>query len=193
MTRLILQTERLVLRPFEHTDAPAFHAYMSDPDAMRLTSMLPISLELAQEIVDRIVASQVGTAAPPTSFAIALQSGGPLIGNCRLGRDEDEREVADVAYFLNPRHWRQGYATEAVRALIDYGFERLGLRRVYAVCVPENVASRRVMEKVGMRAEDPLTYYAEQGHFYRGEFRDVTYLRYGIRASPSAEATEGTV
>ncbi len=187
MRRLNIQTERLVLRPFERSDVSAFHGYMSDGDAMRYTSMLPISREQAQEIIDRIVEGQQETAALPTSFAIAQQSGGHLIGNCRLGRDRDGTGEADIAYFLDARFWGQGYATEAVRALIAYGFQRLGLRRVFGLCVPENMASRRVMEKAGMQAEEALTFYAEQGHFYRGEFRDITYLRYGIECPTDLE------
>lgn len=180
MSQVILQTERLVLRPFEAGDAPAFHGYMSDPEVARHSSLLPISLEQAREMVGGMVASQGTTSPPPASFAVALREGGPLIGNCRLKRDKDDPGQADIAYFLSRHHWGRGYATEATRALIDYGFGTLGLVRIYGLCVPANVASQRVMEKAGMKAEEPLTFYAEQGHFYRGEFRDLTYLRYAI-------------
>ena len=180
MTRMILQTERLVLRPFATGDGPAFHEYMSNPEVAHYTNLLPISLEQAQEMIDNIVGAQAASDVPPLAFAITLQADGTFIGNCRLKRDRDDPGQADIAYFLNCCHWGRGYATETVRALIDYGFGTLGLRRIYGLCVPENVASRRVMEKTGMQAEEPLTFYAEQGHFYRGEFRDLTYLRYAI-------------
>ena len=175
-----LQTERLVLRPFAAGDGPAFHEYMSDPEVARYTSLLPISLEQAQEMVDNIVSVQAASDAPPLAFGIALRVNGTLIGNCRLKRDRDDPGQADIAYFLSRRCWGRGYATETVRALIAYGFGPLDLRRIFGLCVPENVASWRVMEKAGMKAEEPLTFYAEQGHFYRGEFQDLTYLRYAI-------------
>ena len=180
MTRVILQTERLVLRPFETGDVPAFHEYMSDPEVTRHSSLPPISLEQAQEMVGGMVASQGAASTPPTSFAIALRGESLLIGNCRLKRGRDDPGEADIAYFLNRHHWGRGYATEVVRALIDYGFETLGLERIVGLCVPDNVASQRVMEKVGMQAEEPITFYAEQGHFWQGEFRDLTYLRYAL-------------
>ena len=187
MSQMNLQTERLVLRPFAAGDGPAFHEYMSDPEVARYTNLLPISLEQAQEMIDNIVGAQAVSDASPLAFAIALQGNGPLIGNCRLKRTRDDPGQADIAYFLSRRHWGRGYATEIVRALIDYGFGTLGLRRIYGLCVPENVASRRVMEKAGMWAEEPLTFYAEQGHFYRGEFRDLTYLRYAIHRPTRGE------
>jgi len=182
-----LQTQRLVLRPFAAGDGPAFHEYLSDPEVARYTSLLPISLEQAQEMIDNIVGAQTTSDAPPLAFAIALRGDDLLIGNCRLKRDRDDPGQADIAYFLNRRYWGRGYATETVRALIKYGFQELVLRRIFGLCVPENVASRRVMEKAGMQAEEPLTFYAEQGHFYRGEFRDLTYLRYAIHRPTGGE------
>ncbi len=180
MPPIILRTARLALRPFDAGDVPAFHEYMSDPDFGRYTSLLPISLEQAQETIDGIVRAQAASDVLPLGFAIALRGEGFLIGNCRLKRDRDDPDQADIAYFLNRRHWGRGYATEATQALINYGFEELGLERIFGLCVPENVPSQRVMEKAGMQAEQAFTFYAEQGHFYRGEFRDLTYLRYAI-------------
>jgi RimJ/RimL family protein N-acetyltransferase len=192
MSLVTLQTERLLLRPFEVSDGPAFHAYMSNPEVTRYTSFLPLSREQAQEIVDNIVQSR--TQAPsgtlPHAFAITLRGGGQLIGNCRLGRDKDNPDQADVAYFFDRHYWGQDYATEAVRALIDYGFEKLALRRIVAHCVPENVASWRVMEKVGMQKEEPITLYAAQGNFHQGAFQDVTYLRYAVHHPARGERVQ---
>ena len=180
VSQVILQTERLVLRPSEVGDVPAFHGYMSDPEVTRHSSLSPISLEQAQEMVGGMVASQGAASSPPASFAIALRGESLLIGNCRLKHDRGDPGQADIAYFLNRRFWGRGYATEVVRALIEYGFETLGLGRIIGLCVPDNVASWRVMEKAGMRAEKPITFYAEQGHFWQGAFQDITYLRYAI-------------
>ena len=189
MSQVTLQTERLVLRPFAAGDGPAFYEYMADHEVARYTSLLPISSEQAQELVDNIVNARAASDAPPLAFGIALRGDGTLIGNCRLKRDRDDPGQADIAYFyfLSRHHWGRGYATETVRARIDYGFVTLGLRRIYGLCVPENVASRRVMEKAGMQAEEPLTFCAEQGHFHRGEFRDLTYLRYAIHRPVQGE------
>ena len=186
MPPVILQTGRLVLRPFKAGDVPAFHEYMSDPEVARYTNLLPMSLEQAQEMIENIVGTQAASDGPLLAFAITLRADGTFIGNCRLKRDRDDPVQADIAYFLNRRYWGRGYATETAHALIDHGFDTLGLRRIYGLCVPENMASRRVMEKAGMQMEEPLRFYAEQGHFYRGEFRDLTYLRYAVHC-PSLE------
>ena len=59
----------------------------------------------------------------------------------------------DLGYDLAPRYWGRGYATEAARAIVRFGFEELGLHRIWSWCIADNVASARVMEKVGMRLE----------------------------------------
>ena len=182
VSRTTLQTERLLLRPFEAGDAPAYYAYMSDPEVTRYTATLPLSREQSQKIMDNLIASQTlalpGT--PTYAFAVALRAGGALIGNCRFAGDREHPDQAEVAYFFSRRVWNQGYASEAVCALIAYGFETLSLKRIVAYCIRENIGSRRVMEKAGMQPDTPVTFYASQGNFYQGEFRDVTYLRYAV-------------
>jgi ribosomal-protein-alanine N-acetyltransferase len=64
--------------------------------------------------------------------------------------------AGEILYLLNRQYWGHGYATEAVRAVLGFGFRELGLHRVYATCRPANVASSRVMEKVGMQREGHL-------------------------------------
>ncbi len=130
MSQVNLQTERLVLRPFAAGDGPTFHEYMSDPEVARYTNLLPISLEQAQEMIDNIVGAQAASDVPLLVFAIARRVDGLLIGNCRLKRDKDDPGQADIAYFLSRHHWGCGYATEATRALIEYGFGPLSLRRI---------------------------------------------------------------
>ena len=170
-----IQTERLLLRPFQAEDVAAYYDYMSDPDVMKYTALLPLSWEEAKNRVESLAMKQANTS--PHAFVITLGESEKLIGNCRLARDNDEPTTGDMAYFLNRNYWGRGYATEAVRALIDYGFDRFDFKSIYAICVPENEASRRVMEKAGMVEIEPLTVYADKGNWYRGAFRDVTYRR----------------
>jgi ribosomal-protein-alanine N-acetyltransferase len=92
-----------------------------------------------------------------------------LIGNCGIRLGKSGAPFGDLGYEISPAYWYRGYATEAARAMLDFGFEELGLHRVWAQCVPENVASRRVMEKLGMRGEGRL----RQTQFYRGRWWDT--------------------
>lgn len=177
-----LQTARLVLRPFRASDVPAFYELYSAPEVLRYDPAGPILPEQAQEIINNRVAAQE-RALPnelPSGFALSRRNDLQLIGNCRLQRNRDNRDRAELAYHLVPRCWNQGYATEMARELLRYGFDTLNLRCIYGLCVPENIASRRVMEKAGMQPQEPVTRYAADGNWYQGAFRDVTYLHYAL-------------
>ncbi len=89
-------------------------------------------------------------------LAIALKDNGPLIGNCGIRRKPDNDWEADVCYELDPRYWGAGYATEAARALVNFGFQDLGLSRISSWCVAANAASARVLERLGFRQEGRL-------------------------------------
>jgi RimJ/RimL family protein N-acetyltransferase len=86
-------------------------------------------------------------------FAITLKSTGQLIGNCGVRRDSPETREGDMGYELDPRFWGKGYATEAAQTVLSFGFSHMHLHRVSAWCIAENVASARVLEKLGMRLQ----------------------------------------
>ena len=73
-----------------------------------------------------------------------------------------------IGYCFNRRYWGRGYATEAARAVVDFGFASLGLHRIFATCAPENTASARVLEKLGMRREGHMARHK----WVRGRGRD---------------------
>ncbi len=173
-----IETDRLILRPFLSGDVDAYYAYMSDPDTLWCTAALPFSWNEAQETVEHLASVQAKAPPnkPPSAFVITLKESGTLIGDCHLTRLDEDPTQSNIAYFLNRAYWNRGYATEAVRALLDYGFKTFDMKSIIAICVPENTASHRVMLKAGMVETNPLTFYAADGNFYRGEFRDVTYL-----------------
>jgi len=78
----------------------------------------------------------------------------------------DDLDEVDVGYRLVREYWGRGLATEATRPTIDYGFEKLGLKRIIAAALPENVGSIRVMEKLGMHFEKKLIYDGHETVFY---------------------------
>jgi RimJ/RimL family protein N-acetyltransferase len=92
---------------------------------------------------------------PPLNFAIVFQ-GGP-IGGIGLELYEDVlRGCGELGYWLGEEHWGRGLATEAVRAVVPYAFEKLELRRLQALAYAANVASARVLEKAGFQLEGTL-------------------------------------
>jgi [ribosomal protein S5]-alanine N-acetyltransferase len=182
-----IETERLVLRPYQTGDVPAINEITSDPEVTRCSLLPPVPIEVTRDIVNRIVQMQEDAPPdePPCAFVITLNGDGTLIGYCRIGRDRNTPDRADIAYYFHSRYWGQGYGTEAARALIAYGFAQFDfLRQIYALCLPENIGSRRVMEKAGMQKEEPVTLHV----WHTDSNRDVTFLRYAVNR-PYADST----
>jgi RimJ/RimL family protein N-acetyltransferase len=96
-----------------------------------------------------------GSREPRTNFALAiiLREQERLIGGCRISVVSSEHREGHIGYGLDRRFWGQGYATEAIHALLFFGFNTLGLHRISSDAIAENVASVRVLEKVGMALE----------------------------------------
>ncbi len=150
---MILRTERLVLREFAESDWPAVLAYQSDPRYLRYYHWATRTEVDVRAFVAMFISWQ--EARPRTKFqlAITIPPDGCLIGNCGIRMATPEAREADIGYELDPRHWGRGYATEAARAMVAFGFRELGLHRVWSWCIAENAASARVLEKLGMRLE----------------------------------------
>ena len=149
---LHLVTDRLLLREFEASDFEAVHHYASDPKVTQYTHFGPNSEEATREFL-RSAAASKEEPLKTHDFAIVLKSEGKLIGGCSIRISTDKEYEASIGYVLAREHWGQGFATEAASALLQFGFQQLGLQRIVATCHPSNTASRRVMEKNGMRRE----------------------------------------
>ncbi|HZU86313.1 MAG TPA: GNAT family protein [Anaerolineaceae bacterium] len=153
----LLKTPRLFLRPFQETDLATFVAYRSDPDVARYQSWaLPFTLEQATDFLKEMEGAQVGEPGTWYQFAVERQSHPGLIGDCAFQVASENEHQAQIGYTFSPSYQKQGYATEAVRGLLDYLFGDLHLHRVTATCDVENVASFRLLERIGMRREAHL-------------------------------------
>ncbi len=143
-----IETPRLLLRPLAPDDWRAVHAYASDAAVMRYVPGGAMSEEQVRAFVG---ANEGGEA----KVAIVLKAEGRLIGHLPFHPWYAPR-IFEIGWVFDPRYHGQGFATEAAAALLRHGFEALGVHRIVATCQPENVASWRVMEKVGMRREGHL-------------------------------------
>jgi RimJ/RimL family protein N-acetyltransferase len=162
---LRLETERLILRPFEPDDAEDLHAAHSDPSTFAyIGSPPPASLDETRERIERIRARLADRVSGP--WAVVDKASGRVIGDSGLQILEDGPEV-ELGYKLGPEYRGRGYATEAGHAWLAYGFETLGLDRIVAVAWPENAASWRVMEKLGMTRVGPGHHYGHETLLYR--------------------------
>ena len=150
---MCLETERLTLRRFTTADAENLLALDSDPAVMRyLSGGKPTPRHMIeQEVLPRFLRSYERGEGFGV-FAAQLKATGEFLGWISYRPDKDGGiDEISLGYRLRQPAWGKGYATEGARALLHKGFTELGVRRVYATTYEENLASRRVMEKLGMK------------------------------------------
>ena len=151
-----IETTRLRLRAITASDWPAIHAYMSDP---HVTAFLPEGC--LDELASRTFALRHASS-EAEAVAVIEKASGQMIGHMPF-HPWFVAETYEVGWALGHQHQGKGYATEAARALLTYAFEALKVHRVIATCQPENTASWRVAENLGLRRE---------GHFRSALYHD---------------------
>jgi [ribosomal protein S5]-alanine N-acetyltransferase len=153
-----LTTARLALRALRPADQDDLYAYASDPEIDRYTPWRHYdTFAEAQEDLAGYIAQyeRDGMGA----WGIEQRAEGRLIGIINFPYWRPHHRRAEIGYTIARAHWGRGYATEAARGLIEFGFNRMNLARVEAVVMPGNAASARVLEKAGMRLEGLLRNY----------------------------------
>ena len=151
----VLETQRLILRPFCETDYPDVFDYLKEPlvhcfDCMRLKSLEEAKKECERKAKEK-----------EFLFAIVLKENGKVIGEIEAHpetsqpdqMDEVQMDTFSPCWMLSPAYHKKGYAFEAAKAFFDYLFHEKGARRIYAYTEEDNIASQRVCEKLGMRRE----------------------------------------
>jgi len=149
-------TRRLLLRDVATEDEAALHALETDPAMNHYRGGGAPTAEEIRARFQSMLDWQALDPRPAYVLAVVLPTDGRLIGVVSLTITSRELGQAELGYRLSPDQWGQGYAGEASGALVAFGFESLGLHRIYALCHPENASSRRVMEKLGMQYEGYL-------------------------------------
>jgi [ribosomal protein S5]-alanine N-acetyltransferase len=164
LIELPLVTERLELRPMRREDEAALHAIWSHPSTL---AGLRYDGEYTLEMTRQRIADKRAHQAFH-GFAIwtmVERATGEVVGDCGLQMLEGGPDV-EIGWRMAPGRRQRGYATEAARAALDVGFGVLGLERIVAVAHPDNVQSRRVMEKLGMTLVGPGFHYGDQTVLY---------------------------
>lgn len=150
-----LSTKRLLLRPFSLADAPDVFRLAGDWDIASTTLNIPHPYEPGMAESWIATHPEAFDRGETVTFALVRRAGNTFIGAMGL-RLEPEHRRAELGYWIGKPYWNQGLATEAARTVVRYGFEELGLNRVYASHLTRNPASGRVMQKVGMIYEGRL-------------------------------------
>jgi RimJ/RimL family protein N-acetyltransferase len=151
---VLLETDRLFLRPVSAEDAGLFHELDSDPEVMRFISKgIPTSREkIESDIMPRVLSHY--RAWPPQGFWVAhLRESDDWIGWFHLRPDKFAPEEMEIGYRLKRTAWGKGFATEGALDLVERSFREWGYLKISARTLIGNQASRRVMEKVGLRFE----------------------------------------
>ncbi len=167
----VLETERLVLRPYTLADAPSVQRMCGDRAIAATTLAIPHPYPdgaAEQWISTHAESFRQGTEAV---LAITPKPDGQVVGSIAISVSKNHRR-GELGYMVAREHWNHGYCTEAARAIIDYGFGVLGLNRIQAMHFPGNLASGRVMQKLGMTKEGLLRQYVSN----RGAFEDVFFF-----------------
>lgn len=166
----ILSTERLSLRQIQHSDAPALFSYFSK-DEVTLYFDLP-TFQHVDEAYKLVKTWQENFQQKKAiRWAICLKDNpNHLIGSCGFHNFSSEHFRAEIGYELHPAFWQQGIMTEAVSAIISFGIEGYKLNRIEAFIDPDNLASRKLLEKMNLVSEGILRdYFFEKGRFVDGE------------------------
>jgi len=162
----LLTTHRLTLRELTLADGPALAAILADPEVMRYSVRGVMSAHATLEFIQWCIES--GTDAGLAPRAMVDNVSGSLIGFCGLNRERvDGADEIELGYRLAPSFWGRGLATEAVRATLDHGFGELGLASIIAIVQPANVASVRVIQKVGFNGFVHSQYHRLGVRIYR--------------------------
>lgn len=151
----IIETNRLILRKMMVLDYENMYEYACRTDVTKYLTWSPHqNSDYTREYLEYI--STKYSLGEFYDWAVINKYDQKMIGTCGFTRFDFHSNNAEIGYVLNPQYWNQGYATEAVRAVIDFGFRKIGLSRIEAKYIEGNDASKRVMERVGMTYEGTM-------------------------------------
>jgi RimJ/RimL family protein N-acetyltransferase len=165
--RLPIETSRLLLRALHPGDLAALHAIQSREDVCRWLPWGPRTQDEVREALELHIAAARDRPADGVVLAMESVATGELIGRVNLSVGPSEHRQGEIGFLLHPDHQGRGYATEAAAAMLALAFETYDLHRVAGRLEPRNVASARVLEKLGMRREAHLI----ENEWVKGEWQ----------------------
>lgn len=154
MNNLKLKSERLTLRLIEFSDLDAIHKLHSLPETDEFNALgIPQNITQTQSIIEPWIAANKESDIKNYTFAIDKANNNQFIGLLGLKLWQKKHQRGEIWYKINSKYWGNGFATEAVNLILDYGFDTLNLHRIQAGCAVHNIGSIKVLEKVGMIKE----------------------------------------
>jgi len=163
-----IETQRLILRPLESSDAERIQRLAGDCRVSAMTENIPYPYEngMAEAWIETLQPSW--ETQERATFAVCLKSPTELIGCCGL-KVVQKHKRASLGYWLGTDYWSKGYCTEAAKAVTEFGFNQLKLHRIEVQHLTINPASGAVMRKIGMKHEATMSDYV----FKKDGFQDM--------------------
>jgi len=175
-----LETENLVLRQIQLSDAEAVLKVFSDASVTKYHDLdAATRLEQAQFLINR--RAELFKSGQRIRWGIARKIDDVIVGSCGYSSWVKNSFRAEVGYELARIHWRKGIMTEALRAIVNFGFKEMGLNRIEAMVMLENIASTRLLEKLGFEEEGILREYG----YWKGSFHDLKLFSILKKSWPS--------
>jgi len=166
---MLLTTQRLRLREFTHSDLVHLLPFAEDPDQIRYMAFSLKDEEECTTFLEFALSESKAEKRAEYHMAVEDRDTGTFLGSTSLMIEKEHPYCSELGYWFNQKHWGKGYASEAARELIRFGFTELKLHRIWAKCHCENKASEGVMKKCGM--------------MYEGTIREHIWLRDHYRTS----------
>jgi len=163
-----IETDRLIIREFNEDDFKAIHTYGSKCEVTRYLPFGPNSEIDTKLFLKKVINYKLQNPRCDYEFAVVLKKNNKLIGGCGIHVINIGNKEGSIGYCYDNQFWGNGYASESANAIINFGFNKLNLHRIFGTCHPDNIGSAKVMEKVGMIKEGCL----REHKFQKGKWRD---------------------
>jgi ribosomal-protein-alanine N-acetyltransferase len=183
----LLTAGEIALREILPSDAADWHRYLSDPRVNEFTSAPEMAIPDVEDLIAMFAANFLGKT--QIRWALTVPQSSTMIGDCGYNAFFVRDGRAEIGYNLAPEYWRRGIMTNALSAVIDYGFSSLGLNKIEATVGVNNTRSSRLLRKLGFQLEGTLRDYRNR----RGVFGDSLFFGLlrrewpagGVDASPA--------
>lgn len=164
----VIETERLVLRRMMMDDAPDFFSIRSNVNAMKYVCK-PLQNSIEEAKIKIIEINEMIDSNNGIGWCITFKNQTKIIGNLSFHKIDKAHYRAEIGYMLHPDYWRQGIIGEAVKAIIDFGFNELKFHSIEAHIDPANIGSEKILQKFNFEKEA----YFKENYFYNGQFKDT--------------------
>ena len=161
MNKLLLHTERLLIRNLKLSDLTNFHAYRSDPEVTKYQGFDVFSMMQAEDFINAQTDKEFGKAGEWVQYGIENKATGQLIGDCAIKLDGNDTRLAEIGITISPNEQKKGYAKETLLSILHFLFSLDDFHRVTETVDAENTASIQLLKSVGFRQE---------GHFIENIF-----------------------